>query len=53
MGCDVNDVAKHQLRNKYKMLYPVWSNMGKCDSAYPDVILHNITLQTESIYVCI
>lgn len=45
VGSDFNDVAKHQLRSQYQVLCPVASNVGMCNSAYPNitvVMLHNI-----------
>lgn len=54
MGCDSNDVAKHQLHNQYQVSCPVQSNMGNYDSAYPDitdVMLHSITLQ--AVHLCL
>lgn len=46
MGIDFDDVTKHQIHSQYQVSYPVASNMGTCDSAYPNtivVVLYNIT----------
>lgn len=57
MGIDFNDVSKLHLCSQYQVSCPVASNMGMCDSAYPNVTVVlwccTTSCSGQSVYFCI